>query len=217
MFRKFFLCPRPGYRIRFQALFRFSWVFRRAFRRRCVFHNILRQSRFVAPSEGRSGAPDCASEAPAVRRPWRIARGLSQAGRTLRLKALQAQAMKSHVEGQIRFVNYRRDIINFYDQADVFVLTSYREGLPVALLEAMYCGVPAVASDIRGVRDVIENGETGIVCAPDDSEAFAAAIKRLKEDLGLRKQYGENGRKAVTPYMLSAVKDTVLDIYNKID
>lgn len=129
------------------------------------------------------------------------------------LKALQAQAMKSHVEGQIRFVNYRRDIINFYDQADVFVLTSYREGLPVALLEAMYCGVPAVASDIRGVRDVMENEETGIVCAPDDSEAFAAAIKRLKEDLGLRKQYGENGRKAVTLYTLSSVKDTIINIF----
>lgn len=130
------------------------------------------------------------------------------------LKTLQAQAKKSHVETQIRFVDYRRDIINFYDQADAFVLSSYREGLPVALLEAMYCGVPSIVSDIRGVRDVMKNGETGIVCAPDSGREFAAAIKKLKEHAELRQQYGENGKKAVKPYMLSAVKDTVLEIYN---
>ena len=51
----------------------------------------------------------------------------------------------------------------------------------MVLLEAMYCGVPAVASDIRGVRDVMKNGVTGILCGPDDSRAFAAAIQRLKK------------------------------------
>ena len=79
------------------------------------------------------------------------------------LKNLQAQSRRYNLQDNIRFVDYRRDIINFYDQADVFVLPSYREGMPIALLEAMYCGVPSVASDIRGVRDIIKNKETGII------------------------------------------------------
>ena len=71
---------------------------------------------------------------------------------------LQLLVKKYHLDNNIRFVSYRRDVINFYDQADLFILPSHREGLPVVLLESMYCGVPAVASDIRGVRDVMKNG-----------------------------------------------------------
>lgn len=133
------------------------------------------------------------------------------------LKTLQAQSKKYHLQDNIRFVEYRRDIINFYDQADVFVLPSYREGMPIALLEAMYCGVTPVTSDIRGVRDVMKDGITGVICGPKDSKAFAEAIKNLKEDKRLRKRYGENSRKAVKPYMLSLVKDKILDIFESFE
>ena len=132
------------------------------------------------------------------------------------LKKLQEAAEKCGIAANIRLVNYRRDIINFYDQADLFILPSHREGMPVALLEAMYCGVPAVASDIRGVRDVMKSGVTGLMCSPDDSRAFAAAIKKLKNDAALRKEYGRNSRRAVKPYMLSEVKDAVMDIFTGI-
>ena len=133
------------------------------------------------------------------------------------LKTLQTQSKKYHLQDNIRFVDYRRDIINFYDQADVFVLPSYREGMPIALLEAMYCGVTPVTSDIRGVRDVMKDGITGVICGPKDSKAFAEAIKNLKEDKRLRKRYGENSRKAVKPYMLSLVKDKILDIFESFE
>ena len=129
------------------------------------------------------------------------------------LKFLQVRTQKYHLENNVRFVDYRRDVINFYNQADVFALPSYREGLPIALLEAMYCGVAPVTSDIRGVRDVMKDGITGIICSPEDSKAFAKAIKMLKEDENLRKRYGENSRKAVKPYMLSLIKEKILDIF----
>lgn len=133
------------------------------------------------------------------------------------LKNLQAQSRRYNLQDNIRFVDYRRDIINFYDQADVFVLPSYREGMPTALLEAMYCGVTPVTSDIRGVRDVMKDGITGVICDPKDSKAFAEAIKNLKEDKRLRKGYGENSRKAVKPYMLSLVKDKILGIFESFE
>ena len=133
------------------------------------------------------------------------------------LKTLQAQSRKCQLQDNIRFVDYRRDIINFYDQADVFVLPSYREGMPIALLEAMYCGVTPVTSDIRGVKDVMKDGITGVICSPGDSKAFAEAIKTLKEDKRLRKGYGENSRKAVKPYMLSLIKKKILDIFESFE
>ena len=129
---------------------------------------------------------------------------------------LQLLVKKYHLDNNIRFVSYRRDVINFYDQADLFILPSHREGLPVVLLESMYCGVPAVASDIRGVRDVMKNGVTGILCGPDDSRAFAAAIQKLKSDAVLRAEYGRNSKKAVKPYMLSEIKNAVINIFANI-
>ncbi len=133
------------------------------------------------------------------------------------LKFLQARTQKYHLENNVQFVDYRRDVINFYNQADGFALPSYREGLPIALLEAMYCGVAPVTSDIRGVRDVMRDGITGIACRPGDSKAFAEAIKILKEDENLRKRYGENSRKAVKPYMLSLIKEKILDIFESFE
>ena len=113
-------------------------------------------------------------------------------------------------------MEYRRDVINFYDQADVFVLPSFREGLPIALLEAMYCGVAPVTSDIRGVRDIMKNEITGIVCNPADSSAFAEAIKILKDNGQLRAKYGSNSKRSVEPFMLSLIKDKILNIFNQI-
>lgn len=130
-----------------------------------------------------------------------------------KLKFLQARTQRYKLENNIRFVNYQRDVINYYNQADVFVLPSYREGLPIALLEAMYCGVPPITSDIRGVRDIMKDGVTGIVCRPKDSKAFAMAIKTLKEDTNLQMQYGGNSKKAVEPYTLSVIKGKVIDIF----
>ena len=132
-------------------------------------------------------------------------------------RSLQEQAQKNHLEKNIHFIDYRRDIVNFYDQADVFALPSYREGLPIALLEAMYCGVVPVTSDIRGARDIMQDGVTGIICDPEDSSAFADAIKKLKEDSSFREQCAENSKKAVKPYLFSLVRDKVLQIFEEIN
>ena len=127
---------------------------------------------------------------------------------------LRALAIKYGIESNIRFVDYRKDVVNFYRQADAFALPSYREGLPIALLEAMYCEVPPITSNARGVCDVMEDKVTGIVCSPDDSRAFARAIRTLKKDSALRKKYGQNSRKAVEPYVLPLLKDKVLELFN---
>ena len=89
-------------------------------------------------------------------------------GRGRNVRRLRKLTRKYGIEGNVRFVDYRKDVVNFYRQADVFALPSYREGLPIALLEAMYCGVPPITSNARGINDVMKNEVTGIVCSPED-------------------------------------------------
>jgi len=72
-----------------------------------------------------------------------------------------------------------------------------REGIPVALMEAMACGLPVVASDLSGIPELVEDGRTGILVPPGDAEALADALVRLAGDAGLRARMGEAGTQKV--------------------
>lgn len=85
----------------------------------------------------------------------------------------------NNLENNIFLLGYGKDIKEMNCAADVFLFTSRQEGLPVAVLEAMSCGLPCVASDIRGVNDLIENGNGGYICTPNDVNAFVQCIERV--------------------------------------
>lgn len=74
---------------------------------------------------------------------------------------------------------YRHDMPDLYALMDVFVLPSHREGLPQTLMEAAAMGVPAVATDVRGCREIVVDGETGLVVPPGNAPALAAALVRI--------------------------------------
>jgi glycosyltransferase involved in cell wall biosynthesis len=82
---------------------------------------------------------------------------------------------------RVRFLGWRRDVETVYAAADLVVLTSDNEGTPVSLIEAATVGCPAVATDIGSVREVVDDGKTGVL-VPRDSHALAAAINRLLDD-----------------------------------
>jgi glycosyltransferase involved in cell wall biosynthesis len=77
---------------------------------------------------------------------------------------------------------------------DVFVLPSRYEGLPLVVLEAMEAGVPIVATDVGSVREVVIDGETGLLVPPDDAQALAAALLRLLRDADLRSRLAQRAR-----------------------
>jgi glycosyltransferase involved in cell wall biosynthesis len=86
---------------------------------------------------------------------------------------------------------------------DVFCLVSYREGMPLSLIEAMAAGLPAVGTDVAGIRDVIEPDGNGQLVPPDDVPALAAALERLIDDASLRRDMGRTARQlAVEKYSL---------------
>ena len=88
-------------------------------------------------------------------------------------------------------------IRTLYAAADVFALASFAEGIPVVLMEAMAMTIPCVSTQITGIPELIRDGQDGLLVAPSDAEALAAALTRLMDDAALRRRLGEAGRARV--------------------
>lgn len=133
-------------------------------------------------------------------------------GKGDQLKGLKKQVSDAGLDHQVHFLGYRTDVLNICRQADIYVMPSYREGLPVASLEAMYCGRPLLTSNIRGLVDVMEDGVSGYMYSPDDYKGFADGIYKLLADPELRKKMGKRNREYVKQYCIDATKKEVLDL-----
>ena len=92
------------------------------------------------------------------------------------------------------FAGYRDDLDDYLAGFDLLVHPAIREGLGVAMLKASAAGLPVIAFDVAGAREVVEHGHTGLLVPNEDSDALAAAIASLIEDTALRRRLGENGR-----------------------
>lgn len=137
-------------------------------------------------------------------------------GKGDQLDNLKNQVRELHLENSVHFLGYRTDVVDICSQADLYVMPSFREGLPVASLEAMYCGLPLVTSNIRGLVDVMENGVSGYLCNPDDAEAFADCIAKLKTNPELRAQMANRNKNTVIPYCIENTKKEVLDLIRSL-
>ena len=98
------------------------------------------------------------------------------------------------LRGRIRFLGYRADMPELMRAADIFTLPSHREGMPRSVIEAMLTGLPVVATDIRGTREEVVDGETGLLVPVRDSASLAAALSELVRDRERRASMGQNGR-----------------------
>ncbi|MFR0667177.1 MAG: glycosyltransferase family 4 protein [Faecalimonas umbilicata] len=133
-------------------------------------------------------------------------------GKGDQMDTLKNLAKEKKLGKNVHFLGYRTDVVDICSQADIYVMPSKREGLPVASLEAMYCGLPLVTSNIRGLTDVMENGVSGYMCSPEDVKGFAKGIKNLKENPEMRKKMGEHNRETVKPYCVEETKKEVLKL-----
>lgn len=125
------------------------------------------------------------------------------------LKSLAAElGLTEHVS----FLGYRKDIPAICNSCDLFVFMSHQEGLPVALMEAMACGLPVVCSAIRGNTDLIEDGATGLL-ADNTPQSVASAIQMMREHPELREQAAAAARKTVKEFDLGVVKARMKMIY----
>lgn len=108
--------------------------------------------------------------------------------------ALGAEFAEAAAAAGVRLLGMRTDVDRLYAAMDMFVLPSHREGFPRAAMEAAASGLPVIATDIRGCREVVADGENGILIPLESPEALAEAIERLAEDETLRSRMGAASR-----------------------
>ena len=114
-------------------------------------------------------------------------------------KRLKREAEKAGLGRGFLMLGERTEARELLSLFDIFVLPSLWEGLPLALLEAASFGKPIIASDIDGVREVIKDGETGILVPPGSPGRLAEAIIRLLEDRTLAAKLGERAKQDIPP------------------
>ena len=117
---------------------------------------------------------------------------------------LTAQAAALGVSDAVVFAGHRTDARQLLDAADVFVLPSRHEGMPLAAMEAMDAGLPVVGTRVIGTAEVVAEGETGLLVAPGDDAALGEALATLLADPARRTRYGQAGRRRYLSHFTSA-------------
>lgn len=134
-----------------------------------------------------------------------------------RLKqALYDLVKKLKLESQVHFLGYRTDIKELLSISDLYVFPSIQEGLPVALMEAMATGLPIIASNIRGNRDLIQNGRNGFL-VENKIEEYSLKIVELMENPQLRKKISEQAKKDSVQYDRKRIERMMKKVYESED
>jgi glycosyltransferase involved in cell wall biosynthesis len=115
------------------------------------------------------------------------------------LQLLNGEVKKQELEDVVRIHDpaYGSDKLAYLREADIFVFPSYFEGMPMAILEAMACGLPIVASRVGGIPDLIEDGVNGILVEPGKPDQIAFTLRKLGNDYKLRNSMAKANSKAV--------------------
>lgn len=120
------------------------------------------------------------------------------------------------LENQVRLLGFRKDIREICKSVDAFIFPSFREGLSVALMEAMASGLPVVCSKIRGNTDLIEDGKGGYLVTPNDVQGFADALQKLSISNDLRREFSKSNLEGITKFSLENVIVELNNIYQKV-
>ena len=128
--------------------------------------------------------------------------------------AIVSRARERHLERRVHLLGFRSDIAAILAAADIFVLPSLSEGLPLALLEAMFAGCPIVASDVGEVRVALAQGTAGVVVEPGNPGALASALDRLLRNPQEARHFGDRAAaRARAEYDLSRMVHRYAGLY----
>lgn len=117
---------------------------------------------------------------------------------------------------RVLFPGYLSDVPTWYAMADAAVSSSRSEGLPFNIMEAMYAGLPVIASDVKGHSDLISDGETGLLYPYGDERSFAEQVWKLLKSRELRRDLAECARKDVERYGIESVLPVVWRQYAEL-
>lgn len=130
---------------------------------------------------------------------------------------LERIAAELGIADSVKFLGQRGDVVTLLQQSWGFVLPSRWEGMPNALLEAMACGLPCVATRVSGSEDVIAHGVNGFLVNPERPTELARALRRIVENTDLARRLGNEARSTVVrDYQLGSVADRCVELYRRL-
>ena len=131
-------------------------------------------------------------------------------------KQLEELINRLYLDSKVHLLGFlsHQQISEYLNMSDVFVLPSRHEGLGIALIEAMACGVPVIGSRVDGIPDVIDDGKNGILVPPGDVNELAEAIERLLRDKNLRDNFTKAGfEKVQERFLWNSILQQIEQIY----
>jgi len=133
-------------------------------------------------------------------------------------QALEQKIARLGLQGRVHMQGQQADVLPWLRALDIFALPSYaNEGVPQALLQAMLVELPCVTTPVGGIPEIAEHERTALLVAPRDPGALAAAIERLSNNEGLRRELGEAARKhCVEGYSYERMLDRMEVIYRNV-
>jgi glycosyltransferase involved in cell wall biosynthesis len=132
------------------------------------------------------------------------------------LDELQAQVRELGTTDAVLFLGERDDVPQILQQADLLVSASIWEGFPTVILEAMAARVPVIATDVSGSRELVRNGETGLLVPAAQPKSLAAAIRTMIENPGEARRMAENAWRQVHRYTLEEIGATYTELYRRL-
>ena len=120
------------------------------------------------------------------------------------------------LENRVRFTGARSDAREIVAAADAFLLSSRWEGLPLVVLEALAAGTPVVATAVRGVRELVVDGDTAVLATPGDADALAAALQRALGDAALARGLRARGSQLADRYSEEQMTGRYLALYRSL-
>ena len=126
---------------------------------------------------------------------------------------LEQEAIKLGVKENISFTGMVTDVENYLCNADIFLLSSLYEGVPLSILEAMAAGLPIVSTNVGGIKDIVT--DNGILVPSEDVDKMKEAIIELIQEPELRRKFGERSLRNVTKYDIANISKQYIKLYQK--
>lgn len=133
---------------------------------------------------------------------------------------LEVMARRLNIERHVSFLGFQNNIFEFLKEIDIFILPSRSEGAGLSILEAMYTGLPVIATNVGGIPEIVINEVTGLLVPAENPEALSEAIIRLLSNPDLMQKMGENGRHRVLTHFnpenfIKAHENLYIDLLSK--
>jgi glycosyltransferase involved in cell wall biosynthesis len=128
-------------------------------------------------------------------------------------QAMQEYAARAGLDKRIHFLGYRNDIASLLKLCDVCIQSSYNEGIPLSVAEAMACGIPVIASDVNGLNEIVQDKKSGLLFKCADAGDLAEKIKSVLRDTALKTKLRAGALTRALDFSLDTTVNKLIALY----